>query len=141
MRRQLNVSEYVECGIFADIETSTLISAVERGEAAYAVFLGWTPLVPHPDAYLRPLAYSGEPIPANGKYAKTEVDRLLDEAAPLDDPAEQGALYQDAADLLLADHDLIPLWQDHLQVMAWEDIEGIQIEANFFLHYDLLKRK
>ncbi len=141
VRQRLSISDYVEAGIFTDIQTSTLISAVERGEAAYAAFLGWTPLVPHPDAYLRPLAHSSWPIPANGRYAKPAVDQLLDEAAQLDDPAAQGPLYQAAAALLLEDYDLIPLWQDHLQAVAWDDITGIQIEPNFFLHYDLLARK
>jgi peptide/nickel transport system substrate-binding protein len=141
VRRSLNISDYVESGVFTNIETPTLISAMERGEAGVAMFFAWTPLVPHPDAYLRPLAHSSEPIPRNGRYAKSQIDQLLDDAAQLDDPAEQGALYREVSEWLLGDYDLIPMWQEHLQVVAWEDIDGIQIEPNFFLHYDQLVRK
>jgi ABC-type transport system substrate-binding protein len=141
IRRDLNISDYVESGVFTDIETPTLVSSMERGEAGIAMFFAWTPIVPHPEAYLRPLAHSDEPMPRNSRYDKVQVDALLDDAALLADPAEQGMKYQEVGDWLLADFDLIPMWQEHVQVLAWENITGIQIEPNFFLHYDLLARQ
>lgn len=140
IRHSFTGTEYIASSVFYDIDTSTYIRALERGEGRLVLF-AWTPLVPHPAAYLYPLAHSEANIPANGKYARPAIDVLLDQAAPLDDPVEQGALYQQAAAELLSTHDIIPLWQDDLQVVAWDDIEGILIEPNFFLHYDRLARE
>jgi ABC-type transport system substrate-binding protein len=141
VQREFGASEYVAVRLRTDIDTPTLISVLERGEAREAMFFAWTPIAPHPDAYLRPLAHSAEPIPRNGGYARPQLDTLLDDAAQLDDPAEQGARYREVAALLLEDHDLAPIWQDHLFVVAWDDIEGILVEPNFLLHYDWLARK
>ncbi|MBN1202415.1 MAG: hypothetical protein JXJ20_11210 [Anaerolineae bacterium] len=138
-RTSFSPSDFVESGIYWDVETDAMLPALERGEAPNMVF-GWTPIVPHPAAYLRPLVHSAETIPSSGRYASTETDTLLDEAALLDDPVEQGARYRDVSEWLLARYDIIPLWQEHLQVVAWKDINGIQLEPNFFLHYDQLAR-
>ncbi|NLX11504.1 MAG: hypothetical protein GXY36_17810 [Chloroflexi bacterium] len=140
VRASFNLTDFIESGVFADIDTSTFIRALERGEGRLVLF-GWTPIVPHPAAYLRPLAHSAEPIPSRAEYALPEIDALLDEAALLDDPAAQGERYQAAARLLLDNQTLAPLWQDHIQLVAWDDIGGIQLEPNFFLHYDQLVRE
>jgi peptide/nickel transport system substrate-binding protein len=139
-RASFGATQFIQSSVFADIEATTFVGIIERGEGSTAVF-GWTPVVPHPDAYLRPLAHSGEPIATNGRYASQQVDFLLDEAARLDDPMEQGELYQEVAQWLLDTHAIAPIWQDHLQVVAWDDIDGILIEPNFFLHYDQLVRR
>lgn len=138
-RATFGTTQFIQSNTYSDMEASTFIGMVERGESSLVLF-GWTPIVPHPDAYLRPLAHSAEPISTNGRYASSQLDFLFDEAAVLDDPAGQGALYQEVADLLLENHAIAPVWQDHLQVIAWDDIDGILIEPNFFLHYDQLVR-
>ena len=141
IRRKFNTSDTINGSLFTDIETSALISQLERGEAGTAMFFAWTPIVPHPAAYLRPLAHEDEPIPANGRTTTPEIARLLDDAALLDDPAEQGLRYREVADRLLADFALAPLFQDHVYLVAWDDIGGIQVEGNTFLHYELLRRE
>jgi ABC-type transport system substrate-binding protein len=141
IRQMFNVSDYISAGLFTDIETPALISQMERGEVGTSMFFAWTPVVPHPDAYLRPLAHEDEPIPQNGGYSAPQIARLLDDAALLGDPAAQGALYREVAERLLIDHALVPLFQDHVSLVAWDDIGGIQIEGNYFLHYDLLLRE
>ncbi|MBN1680391.1 MAG: hypothetical protein JW966_08855 [Anaerolineae bacterium] len=140
VRSSFSPTDFIDSGVYAEVDTSTFIRALERGEGRLTLF-GWTPIVPHPDAYLRPLAHSDAPIAANAKYARPLIDSLLDDAAALDDPAAQGELYRAAANELLTGYDIAPLWQDHIQLFAWDDISGIQIEPNFFLHYDLLKRR
>ncbi len=139
VRASFTSTDFVDTGVFSAIDTSTFVRALERGEGQAFLF-AWTPLVPDPAAYLGPLAHSDSMIPRNAGYASDDKDALLDRAALLDDPAERGALYREVAGLLLKDYDLVPLWQDHIQVAAREDIRGIQLEPNFFLHYDLLVR-
>ncbi|NLF76689.1 MAG: hypothetical protein GX573_13410, partial [Chloroflexi bacterium] len=139
-RRSFDETLFVNHGVYLDVDTPTFTRALERGETAFAVY-GWTPIVAHPAAYLDPLAHSDNPIPRNGRYAIDAIDDLLDEAALLADPAAQGALYREVAALLLEDHALVPLWQDHVVLVAWDTVEGIQIEANGFLHYDQLARR
>jgi peptide/nickel transport system substrate-binding protein len=141
-RASFGKTQFIESSVSWNIDTSTFLRALERGEGQHSLVLfAWTPIVPHPDAYLHFLAHSSEPIPAHGKYASQQIDAMLDEAAVLDDAAQQGKRYAQAAQLLLRNYDLAPLWQDHLQVVARDDIGGIQIESNFLLHYDQLVRQ
>jgi len=139
-RRSFDETLFVNHGVYLDVDTPTFTRALERGETAFAIY-GWTPIVAHPAVYLDPLAHSDNPIPRNGRYANDAIDDLLDEAALLADPAAQGALYREVAALLLEDYALVPLWQDHVVLVAWDTVEGIQIEANGFLHYDQLARR
>jgi len=139
-RRSLDETQFVNHGVFLDIDTPTFTRMIERGETAFAIF-GWTPIVPHPAAYLEPLAHSDSPIPRNGRYANPAIDALLDEAARLDDPAAQGALYREASALLREDFALVPLWQDHVVLVAWDTVEGIEIDAGGFLHYGQLAQR
>jgi len=132
-------SDYVEGRVMTEVEADTFLSTLERGEGRLMLF-AWTPLVPHPDAFFRPLAHSSGPIASRGGYARAELDALIDEAAALADPAAQGERYRAAAALLRGSSDIIPLWQEHLHLLAWNDISGVQVEPNFFLHYDSLIR-
>ncbi|HML21665.1 MAG TPA: ABC transporter substrate-binding protein [Aggregatilinea sp.] len=139
IRASFSPTDFVDTGAFSNIETSTFVRALERGEGQAFLF-AWTPIVPDPAAYLGPLVHSRSMIPRNAGYASDDKDALLDQAALLDDPAARGALYRDVAGLLLNAYDLVPLWQDHIQVAARDGISGITLEPNFFLHYDLLAR-
>ena len=133
-------TDFIEYGIFSDIEASTFRRMLEDGDSQ-AIIFGWTPIVPHPDAYLYPLAHSDNPIPSRNRYNQAVIDQLIDKAAALDDAAKQGEIYMEVADWLLEDDAVAPLWQDHLSLVAWNDIAGIQVEPNYFLHYDQLVRQ
>lgn len=139
-RGSFEPSDYIACGVSWNSNTTTFTSSLEAGERQIAMF-AWTPLVPHPAAYLYPLAHSSQPIPANGKYASDDIDQSLDAAMIEPDPAVAGSLYQQAAALLLEKFDIAPLWQETLQIVAWDGIGGIQLEPNYFLHYDLLTKQ
>lgn len=139
-RASFNGTDYVSYDLLTDIETRAFLETLRSGTGSLAVF-AWTPLVPHPDAYLRPLLHSDYEMPRNSGYADTAIDALLDRAATLDDVAAQGALYRQVAERVYADFALVPLWQDHVQAVAWEDVVGVQVEPNFFLHYERLGRR
>src|SRR5207244_4196867 len=64
----------------SDTEPRTFLDQIERGTFRL-ILVGWTPVVPHPEAYLRPLLHSTGQIAAGAHYANAEVDRLLDQAA------------------------------------------------------------
>ncbi len=139
-RASFNGTDYVSYDLLTDVEARAFLEALRSGTASLAVFV-WTPLVPHPDAYLRPLLHSDYDMPRNSRYASAELDALLDQAAATGDPATQGALYRQVAQAVYEDFALVPLWQDHVQAVAWEDVAGVEVEPNFFLHYELLQRR
>ncbi|NDJ76864.1 MAG: ABC transporter substrate-binding protein [Chloroflexi bacterium] len=113
---------------------------LSNGRLQIALF-AWTPIVPHPHAYLWPLAHSSQPLPSNGAFSRDEFDSRLEDAALLDDPAAQGQLYREVSRLLYNEYALIPVWQDDIQVLAWDDISGVLVEPNFLLRYDQLYRE
>ncbi|MCC7208827.1 MAG: hypothetical protein IT323_16075, partial [Anaerolineae bacterium] len=123
-----------------DLEPKTFFDQITRGTAS-AQFVGWTPPVPHPDAYLTPLlASTGELAQAAG-YANPDVDRLLAEAA-LAEPDAARALYAEAQQIALADVVAVPLWSPDLTalVAASVDRDSIVISPNIRLHLDRLRR-
>ncbi len=140
-RDSFSTTEIVSYGFDrSEASTTNFISDLESGKSEVVLF-AWTPVVPHPHAYLRPLAHSDEPLAQNGDYGRDEIDDRLEEAARLRDPAAQNELYREVSSLLLENYDIIPVWQDHIQVLTWDDIGGVVVEPNFMLHYDLLVRK
>jgi peptide/nickel transport system substrate-binding protein len=140
VRSSFTPSKFVDTGLFTEIERNTAASILTEGDANVAVF-AWTPLVPHPYAYLYPLFDSSQAMPTNSRYARPDLDTLLDQAALLDDPASAGPIYRLLAQQILDDYAMVPLWQDHIEVVAWDDIDGILVEPNYFLHYDQLVRR
>jgi peptide/nickel transport system substrate-binding protein len=139
-RSSFSSTQFIENTVFTEIEPITNVRMLEDGDEQLGMF-AWTPIVANPHAYLYPLTHSSNPIPANGRYASPQIDALLDDAALATDPAEQGEYYREISDWLLEDNAMLPVWQDHLQVAAWSDIEGILLEPNYFLHYDRLVRQ
>jgi peptide/nickel transport system substrate-binding protein len=120
-----------------DDQTATFTRAIYRGEYLDAI-IGWRPPFASPAGYLIPLAYSTQRIPAAGGYASAEIDALLYQAALSTDPGEQQAAYQAVEALLLADYAILPLWQGQDVIAYWNDISGVLVEANSWLHYDRL---
>lgn len=121
-----------QSGVFAD--------TVRNGDGAAAMF-AVSPVVPHPAAYLYPLLHSDGWLANGGDFENPELDALLDRAALETDPVAQGELYQQAQTMIEELDIIAPLWEDTLVALAWDDITGITIEPNFFLHYDLLTRE
>ncbi|MCC7452188.1 MAG: hypothetical protein IT324_32610 [Anaerolineae bacterium] len=122
-----------------DTEPNTFRDQIERG-TFQLMLVGWTPLVPHPDAYLRPLLASKGQLAAGAHYANPTVDKLLDQAAITTDPSAQMALYQQAQTIAAQDIVAIPIWQARQQLLAWDTVSGITIESNYLLRYDSLKQ-
>lgn len=118
----------------------TFIDALQEGRHQAAVF-AWTPVVLHPDAYLRPLLHSDSRIAHWGGYTLPEIDAALDTARTTVDPAAQAESYQEAQALVQAEYQLVPLWQDAVSVLYRSDIQGVTIEPTYFLHYELLERQ
>jgi peptide/nickel transport system substrate-binding protein len=121
-----------------DSEPRTFAEQLERGTFPL-ILIGWTPIVPHPDAYLRPLLHSTGTLASSAHYANPNVDRLLDQAAQMPDPARQMALYEAAQAIAMQDVVAIPLWQNRQLLVAWDSVTGITIEPNFLLRYERLE--
>jgi peptide/nickel transport system substrate-binding protein len=124
----------------SDTEPRTFLDQIERGTFRL-MLIGWTPVVPHPDAYLRPLLHSKGQIASGAHYANPEIDRLLDKAALSGDAPEQAALYNQAQAIALRDVVVVPLWQNRQVLLAWDSVGGVLIEPNFLLRYDRLSVK
>jgi peptide/nickel transport system substrate-binding protein len=123
-----------------DVVPDTFLSQLERG-AFKIMIVGWTPLVPHPEAFLRPHLASDGALAAAAGYDNPVIDALLDQAARLDGAAA-AALYDEiqaiAGDAVAA----IPLWRLH-QVILFRDAldpASITVEPNALLRYDRLRR-
>lgn len=139
-RDSFNATDYLEYSVQTEIEAGAFFDVLQEGTGSVAIY-GWTPIVPHPYAYLYPLLHSSQDMPRNSRYASPEIDALLDTIAMSGDAETIHAAYRDIARLLYDDAALVPLWQDHVQVVAWDDISGVQPEPYGFLHYDQLVRE
>jgi len=139
-RASFQPTNFVDYSVFTDVDAGTFMDIVQEGGTSLAVF-AWTPVVPHPYAVLFPLLHSSQPLATNGRFARPELDLLLDQIAQQQDPTQQAALYAQLAQWVLDDHALIPLWQDHLQVVAWDTITGIAVAPNYRLSYGQLARR
>ena len=120
-----------------DTESKAFLKEINEGTFRF-ILVGWTPIVPHPDAILRPLVSSAGLFGAGAHYVNKPIDDLLERAASTSDPAAQMDLYNQVQMLALKDVAAIPVWQNQQQLLAWDTVGGIQIEPNFLLRYDLL---
>ncbi len=121
----------------SDTEPRTFQDQIERGTFRL-ILIGWTPVVPHPDAYLRPLLYSRGQVAAGAHYANLDIDRLLDQAATAGVAGKQADLYSQVQAIAAKDVVVVPLWQSNQVLLAWDSVGGVSIEPNFLLHYDRL---
>ncbi len=140
VRASFQPTSFVDYSTFTDVDGATFMDVLQEGGIGLAVF-AWTPVVPHPYAYLFPLLHSSQALPTNGRFARPELDLLLDQIAGQADAEAQAALYAQLAEWVLDDHALVPLWQDHLQIVAWDTIEGIAVAPNYWLSYGQLARR
>ncbi len=118
-----------------DTEPRTFLDQIERGTFRLIV-VGWTPVVPHEAAYLRPLL-AGE-LAAGAHYDNPRIAPLLDQAALTQ---EGGALYDEAQAIAVQDIVAVPLWQNRQILWAGSQVDraSILIEPNFLLRYDRLR--
>jgi peptide/nickel transport system substrate-binding protein len=121
-----------------DLEPRALVDAVTQGGFQLAL-VGWTPIVPHPDAILRPLLHSQGELAKSAGYTDPALDRLLDQAALATDSAQQAAGYAQVQSAALQDIVAIPLWQSRQWLFAWDNVQDITVEPNYLLRYDRLK--
>jgi peptide/nickel transport system substrate-binding protein len=139
LRRRFDESRIVSITGIQDDLTETFTRVISRGEYMDAI-IGWTPFYASPGGYLIPLAWSTSPIPANAGYGSPAIDALLREAALTDDPAVRDARYLEVQQSLLDHFDLIPLFQGQNTIAYWEDVSGVLVEANSWLHYDQIMK-
>ncbi|MBN2470021.1 MAG: hypothetical protein JXN59_04780 [Anaerolineae bacterium] len=139
LRRAIELSEIVDITALSNTQSQTFITAVNRGEYLSAI-IGWQPHYASPAAYFFGLVHSSSPIASNGGYASPALDALLEEAGTWLQPADREALYTRIQQQMLTNYTLIPLWQGQDVITAWEDITGIELEANSWLRYDQIAR-
>jgi peptide/nickel transport system substrate-binding protein len=121
-----------------DTEPQALFDQIERGTFRL-LLIGWTPAVPHADAYLRPLLHSAGLIGAGAKFNSAAVDDLLARAARETDLNVQGALYNEAQREALKAVVVVPLWQAQQTVATRANVEGVLVEPNPLLRWDRLR--
>ena len=135
-----SVNRYVSVNISNFFVAADWVNLLSNGTGIATPVFAYTPVVMHPDAYLRPLMHSESSIVEGGNYSIRDVDLLLNQARATQDEAERNALYQEAQQIMHDEFTFSPLWQDELHVLYSSDVSGVMIEANFFLHYDLLEK-
>ncbi len=135
-----SVNRYINVSGSTNFVAVTFVERLQQGAFPAPVF-AYTPIVPHPDAYLRPLLHSESPMVRTNNYAQSEVDVLLNQARRTTDIEAQNAAYQEVQALVQSTNTLVPLWQDVVSVLYQAEIGGVLLEPNYFLHYDLLTRQ
>lgn len=132
---EINRGDIVRVGRF-DTEPSVFLEQIERGTFRLMV-VGWTPLVEHPDAYLRPLL-SG-PIAQGAGYQNDQITALLDQAAL--NPPNAAALYQQVQTLARADAVVIPIWGRQALALVGGRIDpaSVNFGGDYQLHFERLR--
>lgn len=133
---------YITIGVntFPNIAPVTALRSYQDGSTPSFVF-AYTPIVMHPDAYLRALTYSDGYFAVNAGFTSSVLDGLLDSAAIMTDQEEQDAAYREIQELVYPDYNIAPMWQDTVSALASDSISGVTVEANMYLHYDLLEKQ
>lgn len=123
-----------------NIELPVFVDGLTAGDFIVPIF-SFTPAIVHPDAYLRGLLHSEGELAEANRYAAEELDQILDQAARTTDLAEQNRLYRQAQAMIFPEYVIMPLWRDVINVVSWDNIGGIMVETNYFLHYDRLVKE
>jgi oligopeptide transport system substrate-binding protein len=93
------------------VDFPALIEAVRHAGMVPLFLLGWEADFPDPSNFLTVLLHSRSRDTNNNTfYANPEVDRLLDEAEPVLDPARRFALFHQAETLIVRDAPWVPLF-------------------------------
>ena len=93
------------------VDFPAIIEAIRHPKQVPLFLLGWEADFPDPSNFLTVLLHSRSRETNNNTfYANPEVDRLLDEAAPVIDPARRLRLFHEAEVLILRDAPWVPLF-------------------------------
>jgi peptide/nickel transport system substrate-binding protein/oligopeptide transport system substrate-binding protein len=108
--------------------TAAIQGAGEEGPPAALFNLIWFADYPDPDNFLRLLLHSGVASTAGnfGRYRNAEVDRLLEEARHVTDPAARAELYRKAEDLALAEAALVPIYHYGDDALVKPNVAGLR---------------
>jgi peptide/nickel transport system substrate-binding protein len=126
-----------EVGIEVDVrafEFATFFADIKRGEYEIATMQS-TDLV-EPDFYFTYFHSSRIPTPKNPDagnrwfYENARVDELTDLGRREMDPARRLALYTEAQQIVARDVPIVPLWHEHVVVVANRDVAGYAISPN-----------
>lgn len=133
-------NRYINVSGSTGFAAQTFIERLQDGGFPITVF-AFTPVVPHPDAYLRPLLHSESSLVRQNNYSMSAIDVSLNQARRSSDLAVQNAAYQEAQALIQPVNTVIPLWQDVVSVLYRSEISGVALEATYYLHYERLTRQ
>ena len=104
--RQIGVTLHLK-----PVDLPVLIEAVRRPGMVSLFLLGWEADFPDPSNFLTVLLHSRSRDTNNNTfYSNPEVDGLLDQAAPLLDPAQRYRLFHRAEGLIMRDAPWVPLF-------------------------------
>ena len=105
------------------MEFAASLQAAQRGEFE-AYILAWSGRV-DPDGNLATFA-TCQGAQNDGRYCNAEVDRLVEEARAVNDPAQRRALYERAGRILLADRPRIYLWHRRNIIAHVANLQGFR---------------
>lgn len=102
------------------------LKTLEEGEIGGPFRLGWLPDYPSPENYLDPIY--GEGSSNYGQWAGPERDQMLELIAQADgaaNPEEALPDYQAAADIVLDQLPVIPLWYGRTSIVYSENLDNV----------------
>ncbi|MGH3383020.1 MAG: peptide ABC transporter substrate-binding protein [Nocardioidaceae bacterium] len=91
--------------------------------------LSWIVDYPSAENYLRPLYGTNGDVNYYG-YSNDAVDTAISEGDAAEDPEEGVAKYQEAADMVLEDMPVIPLWFGKANYVWSENVSGVEYDVN-----------
>ncbi|ALJ22290.1 ABC transporter substrate-binding protein [Microbacterium sp. No. 7] len=100
--------------------------------------LGWGPVIPDADHYLRPL-FLAENVLGNG-YDYWGVNDLLREQARETDPVARVTQIEDVQKLLAEDLPVVPLLQLQQVAVAGTDVAGVLLDSSYRLRFATLTK-
>lgn len=136
------IRSYMSIGVGTNpgVAPASAVRSYQDGSNPSFAF-AYTPIVMHPDAYLRPLLYSEGYLAVNAGFDSSALDDLLDSAAVMTNPDDQNVAYRELQEMIYPEFSISPLWQDTLSVLTRDNISGVTLESNFYLHFELLEKQ
>ena len=110
------------------VDFPALIEAVRHPGIAPLFLLGWEADFPDPSNFLTVLLHSRSRDTNNNTfYSNPEVDRILDEADPLLDPARRFALFHEAEVRIMQDAPWVPLFHPAGSAVRHPRVRGYEL--------------
>jgi len=101
---------------------------------------GWYPDYMDPDDYIFPFLHSTQTKWLGCFYSNSKMDKLIEKAKTLLDPAERKKVYDEIQDILAEDCPIIPLWVPVYEyvVVYWKDVEGVNLTPEGIMWFNQL---